>query len=189
MVRLVISTAAVAMFCSVCFATAQTQTFRVGEKVLVEASGHWIPCTVAEAGTPNTTMRVDCEAYPKLSRAAGRYIVHDTSAAGIRRPGDNPPGPSAKAQSPSTATAAAEGRSLRVGEYACYGSGSQIMAGLGFKVLPGGRYTDLDGKNPGTYSISGTNITFHGGHMESVKGWELKGHNFRVGAQAVCSPF
>ena len=81
------------------------------------------------------------------------------------------------------------GASLKAGEYACYGSGGQIMAGLGFKVLPGGRYTDLDGKNPGTYTISGTDITFKGGHMEDIKGRELKGHKFRVGAQAVCEPF
>ena len=81
------------------------------------------------------------------------------------------------------------GGALKVGEYACYGSGGQIMAGLGFKVLPGGRYTDLDGKNPGTYTIAGTDITFKGGHMEEIKGRELKGHKFRVGGQAFCEPF
>ncbi len=81
------------------------------------------------------------------------------------------------------------GGSLKEGEYACYGSGGRIMAGLGFKVLPGGRYTDLDGKNAGTYTISGTDVIFKGGHMEEIKGRELKGHKFRVGAQAVCEPY
>ncbi|MBK5255565.1 MAG: hypothetical protein JJE39_05995 [Vicinamibacteria bacterium] len=31
----------------------------------------------------------------------------------------------------------AGGAGLKIGEYACYGSGGRILAGLGFKVLPG----------------------------------------------------
>lgn len=78
---------------------------------------------------------------------------------------------------------------LKVGEYACYGSGGQIMAGLGFKVLPGNRYTDLDDGNAGTYTVTGSDIHFSGGHLEEIAGRDLKNGRFRVGAQADCEPF
>jgi hypothetical protein len=63
------------------------------------------------------------------------------------------------------------------------------MIGLGFKVLPGGRYTDLDGSNAGSYSANGETVTFRGGHMASSNGRELRDGKFRVGAQASCEPW
>ncbi len=79
---------------------------------------------------------------------------------------------------------------LKPGEYACYGSGGRIMIGLGFKVLGGGRYTDLDGKNPGTISVAGGNVRFKGGHLGGQVGRELNAKGgFRIGAQASCEPF
>ena len=79
---------------------------------------------------------------------------------------------------------------LKTGEYACYGSGGRIMIGLGFKVNGGGRYTDLDGKNPGTFSVAAGNVRFKGGHLDGQVGRALteKGR-FRIGAQASCEPF
>ncbi len=78
---------------------------------------------------------------------------------------------------------------LKVGEYACYGSGGRIMIGLGFKVLPSNRYTDLDGKESGTFSISGTTVTFSGGHLDGQTGRNLRNYKFTIGAQAECEPF
>jgi len=63
------------------------------------------------------------------------------------------------------------------------------MIGLGFKVAPGGRYTDLDGKNPGRFTIAGGQVRFQGGHLGGQVGRELNGGSFRLGAQASCSPW
>jgi hypothetical protein len=85
--------------------------------------------------------------------------------------------------------AKAGGGGLKVGEYACYGSGGRIMIGLSFKLLPGGRYTDLDGGNPGTVAVQGGEVLFKGGHMDGQRGRELKNNSFRIGAQASCEPY
>lgn len=78
---------------------------------------------------------------------------------------------------------------LKVGEYACTGSGGQMMIGLGFKVTSANSYTDLDGKNSGTFSISDGKITFRGGHLDGVIGRDLKDNWFTVGSQASCGPY
>jgi hypothetical protein len=78
---------------------------------------------------------------------------------------------------------------LKLGEYACYGSGGRIMIGLGFKVLPGNRYTDLDNRESGTFSITGDGVTFHGGHLDGQTGRNLRNYKFTIGAQADCEPF
>ena len=77
---------------------------------------------------------------------------------------------------------------LKVGEYACYVSGGSILIGLGFKVQAGNRYTDLDGKEHGTFSISGDTITFHGGHLDGQVGTNLKDYKFNIHS-ASCEPF
>lgn len=78
---------------------------------------------------------------------------------------------------------------LKAGEYACYGSGGQILAGLGFKVLDKGKYTDLEATATGTYEISADTVTFIGGHLDGETGRELKNGHFRIAAQAVCEPY
>jgi hypothetical protein len=78
---------------------------------------------------------------------------------------------------------------LKLGEYACYGSGGRIMIGLGFKVLSSNRYTDLDGRESGTFSISGNAVTFHGGHLDGQTGRNLRNYKFTIGAQADCEPY
>jgi len=77
---------------------------------------------------------------------------------------------------------------LKPGEYACYGSGGSILIGLGFKVLAGNRYTDLDGKERGTFSISGDNVTFRGGHLDGQVGTNLHDYKFNIHS-ASCEPF
>jgi hypothetical protein len=86
-------------------------------------------------------------------------------------------------------TKAPAGGGLKLGEYACYGSGGRIMIGLSFKLLAGGRYTDLDGGNPGQVAVQGSEVVFKGGHMDGQRGRELKGNTFRIGAQASCEPY
>ena len=68
-------------------------------------------------------------------------------------------------------------------------SGGRIMIGLGFKVTGGGRYTDLDGKNPGTFAVNGETVSFKGGHLGGQSGRALSNGNFRIGAQASCEPY
>ena len=88
-----------------------------------------------------------------------------------------------------SATAAQAIVGLKLGEYACYGSGGQILAGFGFKALPGGHYTDLEDANAGTYVIAGDIVTFSGGSLDGTEGRELKNGNFRIGLQASCEPW
>ncbi len=158
--------------------------YRVGQAVELEASGHWVPCVVSsiQGSAAAPMIRTDCPAYPALSRAAGTYIVHDV-AAGLR-PATGQTGPAPRSERP--APAAAAGGTLPLGEYACYGSGGQILAGLGFKLTSGGRYSDLDGATSGSYAINGSTITFRGGHLDGQTGREINGKGFRIGLQATC---
>jgi hypothetical protein len=159
--------------------------FALGDKVEIEASGHWVPCMVVE-NHPDAIMRVSCEEYPALSRAAGVYTVDRDNPRAVRRA----TGKIGKIATPApTPRPAAGPAGLKVGEYACYGSGGRILAGLGFEVLPGNRYTDLEDDNEGSFSISGTTVTFRGGHLGGQTGRDLRGHSFTLGAQAECEPY
>lgn len=167
--------------------------YQVGQQVMFSISGSagdFHPCVVTE-NRPGAVMRVRCQAFRHWS--AGNYIVYGPEY--IR-----PAGPTGAAPAPSrTTTPAARpapiparnggGGGLKIGEYACYGSGGRIMIGLGFKVLPGGRYTDLEGRNPGSYVVSGGTVRFQGGHLGGQTGRELNNGRFRIGAQASCEPF
>lgn len=80
---------------------------------------------------------------------------------------------------------------LRVGEYACYGSGGDVLIGLGFIVLNGGRYTDLDRTESGTYTVNGDTVRFSGGHLDGMKGRNLDSDSgsFVMGQGASCEPW
>jgi hypothetical protein len=159
--------------------------FAVGDKVEIEASGHWVPCVVAE-NHPDAIMRVRCEEYPALSRAAGVYTVDRDNPRAVRKA----TGKSGKIATPAPTPRPVVGPAgLKVGEYACYGSGGRILAGLGFKVLPGNRYTDLEGGNAGSFSVSGATVTFRGGHLGGQTGRDMRGHSFTLGTQAECEPY
>jgi hypothetical protein len=72
---------------------------------------------------------------------------------------------------------------LQPGEYACAGSGGTILIGLGFRLQANGSYTDLDGKNSGTVSYDGANVTFVGGHLAGQVGRNIRGGtNFEIGS-------
>lgn len=77
-------------------------------------------------------------------------------------------------------------RTLPLGEYACYGSGQRVLIGLGFKLLAGGVYTDLDGKSRGRYAVVGETVRFTGGHLDGQAGRDIKDNGFTIGAMASC---
>lgn len=107
----------------------------------------------------------------------------DRSAAASYEPAE--PAAIATAAAAAAADTAPARGSLPDGEYACYGSGSTVLAGLGFKVS-GGSYTDLDGGNPGTVAIQGTDVVFTGGIHGDQNGRDFTGKGFRLGRMAVC---
>jgi len=85
--------------------------------------------------------------------------------------------------------AQAEG-GLKIGEYACYGSGGQVLIGLGFKVLDASHYNDLDGQSPGAYSINGDKIYFRGGPLDGQVGADLKSGHFNLSGHGIsCEPW
>jgi hypothetical protein len=171
--------------------------FEVGDKVQFSISGKaadFQTCTVTE-NDPQFVMRIKCAAYKQWE--AGTYIVHSQNEIRSMKAGaKKEPEPSnvgSQRSKPSTTPPSQRtgppSAGLKIGEYACYGAGGRILAGLGFKVLAGNRYTDLDGGNRGSFSIVGDTVRFRGGHLGGQVGRELRGHNFRIGAQASCEPF
>jgi hypothetical protein len=160
------------------------QTFAIGESVEIEASGRWVPCVVTE-NNPEFIMRVRCKEVSDLSRAAGVYTVDRDNPRAVRKAGSTQP--LTPAVTAPTRPAATSG--LRNGEYACYGSGGRILAGFGFKVLPGGRYADLDGTSSGSYTVEADTVKFRRGHLDGTIGRALSKNNFRIGKQANCEPF
>jgi hypothetical protein len=78
---------------------------------------------------------------------------------------------------------------LPEGEYACYGSGSQVMAGLAFRVTSGDTYTDLDGTVSGRFETSGRGVRFSGGHLDGMEGRDLNAGSFVIGEMANCEPW
>ena len=159
--------------------------YQVGQKVEIEASQHWVPCTVSDIQNygHGPLIRVQCSAYPALSRAAGIYIVHNNES-GIR-PATGRTGPAPAPPTPVRAQPG-PGTSLRAGEYACYGVRNQILAGLKFNVTGPGRYTDAYGQT-GSFSISTGSVRFSGGALGGMTGRDLKTDNsFTLGTGAVC---
>jgi hypothetical protein len=84
--------------------------------------------------------------------------------------------------------AVADDGGLRVGEYACYGSGGTLLIGAGFKVTDDSHYTDLDDTTSGTYAVDGDTVTFTGGHLDGQSGHDLQDGTFTIGAGVNCEP-
>jgi|GEM_PF-1155033 len=103
-----------------------------------------------------------------------------------------PAGPAASAPKNNGQIAAGKantgGGSITTGEWACYGSGGRALIGLAFKVNANGTYTDLDNKNHGTYSVSGSKLIFKGGHLDGQVGHSVGGGRFNIGT-TTCEPF
>lgn len=169
---------------------ANASSWRIGQAVEMEASGHWVPCTISdiqEYAGAEPLIRVNCTAYPALNRVAGTYIVHN-NVDGLR-PATGRIGPAPR-PSPPQPPPARRGASLANGEYSCMGVGGRLMIGLGFRVVGPGRTVDLDGGNPGTFTISGGMIRFSGGHLDGQTGRNLnKRGEFNLGTGASCGPW
>lgn len=78
-----------------------------------------------------------------------------------------------------------------LGEYACYGAGSRLMAGMGFKLEAGAKYTDLDGARAGSYVVNAGNgtISFRGGFLGGQTGKNMKASAFDLSATVNCAPW
>ncbi len=171
------------------------QPYQVGQEVqfsVSERPADMQNCVVTE-NEPDRVMRVRCEAFKHW--AARVYIVYDKGNLGGAATAAKSAQKAAQAAQPAPAARAPEaaaaqpGGSLKVGEYACYGSGGRQMIGLGFRVKNGGRYTDLDGKNEGAVSVAGGAVRFVGGHMGSQSGRMVGQNSFAIGTQARCEPY
>jgi hypothetical protein len=91
--------------------------------------------------------------------------------------------PAAKPASPGTA-------GLYVGEYSCYDHSNQMMAGMDFRMMPGGKYTDGDGKRGGTYAYkaSESTVSFRGGFMDGQKATHVRITGLHLSANVSCTP-
>ena len=92
---------------------------------------------------------------------------------------------------PTGTPAAAPAAELHIGEWACYGTGGRLMAGMGFRLQPNGAYVDLDNKRAGRYThnkAAGT-ITFQGGFLDGQTGRSLKPNSFQISNTVSCEPW
>ena len=108
----------------------------------------------------------------KPNPAAGVSSIPLQSLAGSAAPAGAPAAPTA-----AQGTAAG----ISTGEWACYGSGGRLLIGLGFRITADGKYTDLDRKGTGTYSIQGSTIRFRGGHLDGQSSGNFRGNRFDMG--------
>jgi hypothetical protein len=92
---------------------------------------------------------------------------------------------------PAAPPAATEGGNLYLGEYACYGAGNQLMAGMGFQLKPGGKYHDVDGERGGTYVYDAheSTISFRGGFLSGQAGRNVRNTGFRLSSTVNCEPW
>jgi len=83
------------------------------------------------------------------------------------------------------------GGQLYVGEYACYGTGNRIMAGMGFTLLAGGKYYDGDRQRGGAYVYNATagTITFVGGFLGGQKGTGVTLKGFNLSSTVFAEPW
>lgn len=100
-------------------------------------------------------------------------------------------GRASAADSRSTPPAAKNAASLYVGEYACYGTGGRLMAGMGFHLKAGGAYNDGDGRRGGTYGYdtSRATISFRGGFLDGQTGRNVQSSGFELSATVRCEPW
>lgn len=80
---------------------------------------------------------------------------------------------------------------LYLGEYACYGTGNRLMAGMGFRLKAGGTYQDLDGKRGGQYAYDARahTISFRGGFLDGQVGRNVQSTGFQLSATVRAEPW
>lgn len=92
---------------------------------------------------------------------------------------------------PTGTPAAAPAAELHIGEWACYGTGGRLMAGMGFRLQPNGAYVDLDNRRAGryTHNKAAATLTFQGGFLDGQTGRNLKANNFQISNTVSCEPW
>ncbi len=87
--------------------------------------------------------------------------------------------------------APAKGGALAIGEYACYGTGGRLMAGMGFVLSSDGTYADLDDDRGGRWQHDeGTaSIRFSGGFLDGQNGSGVSAEGFAISNTVSCEPY
>lgn len=88
--------------------------------------------------------------------------------------------------------AAAPGQvELHTGEWACYGTGGRLMAGMGFHLQTDGGYLDADRKRAGRYTHdkAAATVKFQGGFLDGQTGRGIKGQGFNLSNTVSCEPW
>ncbi len=99
-------------------------------------------------------------------------------------------GSAAPAAASSRSATAASGE-IHIGEWACYGAGGSLLAGLAFHLQANGTYLDGDKKPAGRWtrdSAAGT-IAFKGGHLDGEVARGVKPASITLGSQVGCEPW
>ncbi len=80
---------------------------------------------------------------------------------------------------------------LYIGEYACYGTGNRLMAGMGFTLKSNKTYVDLDNRRGGTYTYNAKNATiaFTGGFLSGQVGKNVKPTGFQISNTVTAAPW
>lgn len=127
-----------------------------------------------------TVSDAECKANP----SEGESSIPLGSVAGSPASNAPAPGPASSAtRVPSTI--------LYMGQWACYGTRSQLMAGMGFVLQRGGKYTDVDGRRGGGYSYdpATSTITFRGGFFGGQSGKNVRTTGFNLSSTVSCEPW
>jgi len=127
-----------------------------------------------------TPREYECKKNP----AEGVSSIPLSSVAGNAASKVPAPAPSASANKSAATT-------LYMGEWACYGFGNRIMAGMGFVLDSKGGYADKDGARGGKYSYNatGSTLTFRGGFLDGQVGRNVKTTRFEISATVSCEPW
>jgi hypothetical protein len=80
---------------------------------------------------------------------------------------------------------------LHLGEWACYGTGGRLMAGLGFILQADGTYLNGDKKPGGRWirEVAAARISFRGGHLDGQTGSKLTGQGMTLSNTVSCEPW
>lgn len=98
--------------------------------------------------------------------------------------------PSTVASAKSPVASGGVGGGVNLGQWACYGSGSRLMAGMGFVLKAGGKYTDSDGGRAGSYQhdAAKASITFSGGFLDGQTARKVRANGMDLG-RVSCEPW
>jgi hypothetical protein len=124
------------------------------------------------------------DAVCKQNPSAGVSSMPLASVAGSPAGNAPAPNPAASAnKSPAT--------TLYIGQWACYGVGSRLMAGMGFVLDRSGKYTDVDGGRGGNYSYNAgsSTIAFRGGFLDGQVGKNVRTTGFNISPTVSCEPW